>query len=1361
MPVQSFTTDSVTTYTVTPSAGANGTISPSTPQTVNSGATTSFTIAPSANYSITTPVGGTCGGTLVGNTYTTNAITASCTVTASFTLNPPGTFIVSGTVGAGAGGTISPASQIVNSGDTTTLTIAPDAGSYISSVTGCSGSLSGNTYTTGSISGNCTVTVKFMYGNLSANKYTCSIPLNQGSCSDVTLSWDTTNPVATSAVTSNINNTGSDSPNFSVASGNSGSAVSVAIPYKNRSGGVNHDGEGRAIYLYNNGSLIDQVTVVPSCAVGSWDSTSETCVATPIVTISADPTSGTVGTVNPSLTWSATNNPSSCVASGDWSGTKASSGTNVPQGVLSSVKLYTYTLDCTNASGTGTNSATVDVVALGTFSVDASVVGGGGTISPASQSISSGSTANITITPNAGSYTGVNLITGTCPAGSLNGNTYTTGSITGNCTVIVKFMYGSLSANNVSLINNKLTCQIDTGQNKCTNVTMTWGTTNPVATSAVTSNIDNVGGTSPNFSVATGNSDTNVPVFIPYKNNADGDGTGRGFYLYNNGNLLYTLTIVPSCGAGSWDVVSETCLAAPSLFNITPSAGTGGSISPNTVQTVISGNTKTFTITPNANYAIVTPIGGTCPSGSLVGNDYTTGAIVADCTVTVSFSANMSGTLTPSTPSCLIAENENSCEVSLSWGVLNHESNISAITAIGMIDKIYTDVYSGTDLFTVPYTGRTFFLYNNEKSLVPTSPNGAGIDATASCNPATLVWDPALSKCVLINPFIDLTASTPPETNAVLGVQKSFTSNIVNNGNTATGDIFYNVMRIAPGSFGSGSQSDYVVVEATPPTPAPLGGGGSLALATAAYTFTGNPRTQSIQFCADWPHGALGETPTSKITESNENNNCSTWQNIDITGTPLPDLKAGGITPITATINTQVTFSSTITNSGTASTVNGFSNFFQIQDPDGSTIRNLLPATSMTKLDSGESNIAQKTYTSTFTLAGIYKVRACTDKTNQDSTGAIPESNENNNCGVDFSVASPDGWTTVTVTNTPLSVVTISADPTSGPVGTNPKLTWSATNNPTSCAASGDWSGVKPTSGTDISQGALNGIKTYTYTLACTNSEGLGPQSSTTVQIGGGAGGGLHGTLSAKDVNTGNDTAFCEILLDQSDCQVKLNWSTTPSDTAPVSTITSNLPSPNSPALASGNSGQDLIVDVPYNSRTFFLKNNGIDLDLINISSRCKEGENTTWDGSKCVHTPIDGYWDTDWGACSNQGATDALGTKTKTCHPEQFGGRPPVPACPTPPQITQACFSPLAANITASRTPIYIGESTTLTWSSSFHTSCVALAPVGFDIGTSGNATGSKDVSPAATTIYTIKCGNATASVEVVVKDKGAVIEL
>ena len=69
-------------FTVTPSAGTNGSISASSPQTVASGGTIQFSVIANAGYTAT--VGGSCGGILSGTTFTTNPVTANCTVLATF-----------------------------------------------------------------------------------------------------------------------------------------------------------------------------------------------------------------------------------------------------------------------------------------------------------------------------------------------------------------------------------------------------------------------------------------------------------------------------------------------------------------------------------------------------------------------------------------------------------------------------------------------------------------------------------------------------------------------------------------------------------------------------------------------------------------------------------------------------------------------------------------------------------------------------------------------------------------------------------------------------------------------------------------------------------------------------------------------------------------------------------------------------------------------------------------------------------------------------------------------------------------------------------------------------------------------------
>jgi len=153
----------INTYTVTPSTGSGGGIAPATPQTVAYGDSTSFTLTPDAGYSIGS-ITGTCGGSLSGNSYTTNAIIGNCSVSAVFTIN---SFIVS--TNAGSGGSINPLSATVNYNGSTSFNIVSDSGYIIDVVSGCDGSLSGNTYTTGSITAACAVAASFIPAPIDAS----------------------------------------------------------------------------------------------------------------------------------------------------------------------------------------------------------------------------------------------------------------------------------------------------------------------------------------------------------------------------------------------------------------------------------------------------------------------------------------------------------------------------------------------------------------------------------------------------------------------------------------------------------------------------------------------------------------------------------------------------------------------------------------------------------------------------------------------------------------------------------------------------------------------------------------------------------------------------------------------------------------------------------------------------------------------------------------------------------------------------------------------------------------------------------------------------------------------------------------
>jgi flagellar hook assembly protein FlgD len=120
---------SQTIRTITASAGANGSISPSGSVALNNGAIQTFYIAATPGYHIADVL---VDGASVGAwaMYKFDNVTANHTITASFAIN---TYTI--TASAGANGTISPSGIVsVNSGATTTFTMTPNTGYLVSNV---------------------------------------------------------------------------------------------------------------------------------------------------------------------------------------------------------------------------------------------------------------------------------------------------------------------------------------------------------------------------------------------------------------------------------------------------------------------------------------------------------------------------------------------------------------------------------------------------------------------------------------------------------------------------------------------------------------------------------------------------------------------------------------------------------------------------------------------------------------------------------------------------------------------------------------------------------------------------------------------------------------------------------------------------------------------------------------------------------------------------------------------------------------------------------------------------------------------------------------------------------------------------
>jgi len=87
----------------------------------------------------------------------------------------------------------------------------------------------------------------------------------------------------------------------------------------------------------------------------------------------------------------------------------------------------------------------------------------------------------------------------------------------------------------------------------------------------------------------------------------------------------------------------------------------------------------------------------------------------------------MSGTISPSNPSCIISAGQNSCPVTLTWNTINPVST-SSITKYPNI--IVANGNNGTNSFTVTYPSIAFYLYNSSQLLDVSN-------ATANCASGT------------------------------------------------------------------------------------------------------------------------------------------------------------------------------------------------------------------------------------------------------------------------------------------------------------------------------------------------------------------------------------------------------------------------------------------------------------------------------------------------------------------------------------------------------------------------------------------------------------------------------------------------
>ncbi len=208
------------------------------------------------------------------------------------------------------------------------------------------------------------------------------------------------------------------------------------------------------------------------------------------------------------------------------------------------------------------------------------------------------------VMPDAG-YVINREVGGTCPAGEWDDDTYTTGILGEDCSVSFSF-----------IPMKTVTPTAGPGGSISPDTAQTIKTATATAAFLVTPDAGytfnpEVGGT--------------CPQGIWYDESPEGIKLDEILYI--------TGAVTEDCS------VSFSFIPAAQTWTVTPAAGPGGSISPDTAQTVNDAGTVAFTVTPDAGYAASPELGGTCPQGiwNDAGDTYTTGAVTADCSVSFNF----------------------------------------------------------------------------------------------------------------------------------------------------------------------------------------------------------------------------------------------------------------------------------------------------------------------------------------------------------------------------------------------------------------------------------------------------------------------------------------------------------------------------------------------------------------------------------------------------------------------------------------------------------------------------------------------------------------------------------------------------
>jgi len=609
------------THTITASAGAGGSISPSGAVTVSDGADQAFTIAANQGYHIVDVVVDDTTHLGPQTSYTFTSVVGDHTISATFAIN---TYTI--TVMQGAHGTIAPGTTVVNYGGSQAFTITPDPGYYIVEVIVDSVSQGVRTsYTFTNVIADHTISATFAAGQALG---THTITASAGAGGSI-------NPSGAVTVNHGANQV------FTIAPSAGYHIVDVVVDNTMHLGPV-------ASYTFTN--VVGDHTIVVSFAINTYT-----------ITASA----GSNGAISPSgavtvnygadQAFTITANPGYKILDVVVDGTQH----------LGSVSTYTFT----NVQASHTISASFTTSGTTTWTIVASA-GTGGSISPSGNVVVvQGSNQAFAISANAG-YKILDVVVDGAHQGAIS--TYTFTNVVADHTISASFTTsgtqtwtivasagtgGSISpSGNVVVVqgnNQAFTIAANAGY-KILDVVVdgtqhlgsvsTYTFTNVVADHTISASFTTIGTQTWTIVASAGTGGSISPsgnvVVVQGNNQAFTITPNTGYHIVSvlvDGSSVGAVTIYTFTNVQASHTISASF--AINTYTITASAGSNGAISPSGAVTVNYGAGQGFTITPNTGYHVSDVL----VDGSSVGavTIYTFTNVQASHTISASFAINM------------------------------------------------------------------------------------------------------------------------------------------------------------------------------------------------------------------------------------------------------------------------------------------------------------------------------------------------------------------------------------------------------------------------------------------------------------------------------------------------------------------------------------------------------------------------------------------------------------------------------------------------------------------------------------------------------------------------------------------------